>query len=165
MKVIIDTDILSMFAKANAVDVLTEFLGATRVAIVPAIRDEISIPLQYGYEFPKLVLSQIPVVRLTEQAWDECERLRASGTSLGKGELEAVALCKTERALFVTNDVVARKLAQGQGVQVASLQAILRGLWQSGLRSKVEVKRLLARIKEADYLEVSLEAEREIFGD
>jgi len=144
-------------------DVLLEFLGPARVVIVPAIRDGISIPLEYGYEFPELVLRRIPVVRLTEQAWDECERLRSSGASLGKGESEAIAACKTEGALFATNDAVARKLAQGQGVRVISLQAILRGLWLSGLRSKAEVKSLLAQIKEADYLEVSPEAEREIF--
>jgi hypothetical protein len=49
MKVIIDTDILSMFAKAGAVDVLEGFLGKGRVAMTPAIRDEISTPMQYGY--------------------------------------------------------------------------------------------------------------------
>ena len=42
MKVIIDTDILSMFAKVGAVDVLEGFLGKGRVAMTPAIRDEIS---------------------------------------------------------------------------------------------------------------------------
>ena len=43
--VIIDTDILSMFAKVDAVDMLEEFLGIGQIALTPAIRDEISIPL------------------------------------------------------------------------------------------------------------------------
>lgn len=50
-------------------------------------------------------------------------------------------------------------------MQVISLQAILRGLWLSGTRSKAEVKELLERIKKADYLEVPPEAEMEIFGE
>ena len=46
-----------------------------------------------------------------------------------------------------------------------SLQAILRGLWLSGMQSKVDVRELLDRIKEADYLEVPPEVELEIFGE
>lgn len=48
---------------------------------------------------------------------------------------------------------------------VISLQALLRGLWMSGVRSKDEVRVLLERIKAADALEVSPEVEMEIFGD
>jgi len=84
---------------------------------------------------------------------------------LGKGELEAIAICRVEGALFATNDSTARRFAQDQSVQVISLQAILRGLWQSGLRSKAEVTELLERIKRADYLEVPPKVEMEIFGE
>ena len=165
MKVVIDTDILSMFGKVGGIGMLMDFLGSGRAVMTPSIRDEISIPLQYGYTFPNSVLSQIPVIPLSGHAWEEHERLRTIGASLGKGELEAVAICKTEGMFFATNDVVARKFAQNQGVQVISLQAVLRGMWQSGLRSKAEVRELLERIRRVDYLEVAPEVEAEIFGD
>jgi predicted nucleic acid-binding protein len=84
---------------------------------------------------------------------------------LGRGELEAIALCKTEGALFATNDLVARQFALGQGVRTISLQAILRGLWVTGICSKTEVRELLAHIKRADRLEVTHGVETEIFGD
>ncbi|MEA3345790.1 MAG: hypothetical protein U9Q78_06040 [Chloroflexota bacterium] len=164
VKLIVDTDILSMFAKAGALEVLTEFFGEGSVAVTSAIRDEIAIPLQYGYTFPEAVLSEVPVVALTEQAWGEHERLWTIGRSLGKGELEAIAFCKAEGAFFATNDAVARRFAQDQGVQVISLQTILRGLWLSGMRSKAEVRELLECIQTADYLEVPPELEAEIFG-
>ena len=165
MRIIIDTDILSMFAKVGAVDVLGEFLGRERVAMTPAIRNEIAMPMQYGYTFPGEVLSRIPVVPLTEPVWQEYERLWAMGCSLGKGELEAIAFCRVEGGLFVTNDSAARRFAQDQSVPVISLQAILRGLWLSGIRSKAEVQELLEQIKKADYLEVPPEVEEEIFGE
>jgi hypothetical protein len=44
--VVVDADILSMFAKADAVDVLRDFLGRERIAMTPAIRAEVSAPLQ-----------------------------------------------------------------------------------------------------------------------
>lgn len=165
MMVIVDADILSMFAKVDAIDLLGGFLGRERVAMTVAIRDEISIPLQYGYSFPEKVISKIQIIPLTGKAWQEHERLWAFGSSLGKGELEAVAFCRAEGALFATNDSAARGFAQKQGVQVISLQAILRGLWLSGMQSKVDVRELLDRIKEADYLEVPPEVELEIFGE
>ena len=84
---------------------------------------------------------------------------------MGRGELEAIALCKAEGAVFATNDLIARKSAQEQGVQVMSLQAILRGLWASGVYSKSEVRALLERIKQTDRLDVPLEVELEIFGE
>jgi len=118
-----------------------------------------------GYTFPNSVLSQIHVIPLSRQAWEEHEKLRTIGVSLGKGELEALAICKTEGMLFATNDVIARRFGQDQGVQVISLQAILRGIWQSGLRRKAEVRELLEQIRKADNLEVAPEVEIEIFGE
>jgi predicted nucleic acid-binding protein len=91
--------------------------------------------------------------------------LWALRSSLGKGELQAIAFCKAEGASFMTNDGVARRFAHNQGVHVISLQALLRGLWVSGVHSKDEVRVLLEHIKAADALEVPSEVEMEIFGD
>jgi predicted nucleic acid-binding protein len=164
-KIVIDTDILSMFAKVGAVHILGTFFGQGRTVMTPAIHDEITAPLQYGYTYPTAVLTQVPVEPLTEPIWREYERLWALRSSLGKGELQASAFCKAEGALFLTNDRVARRFAHDQGVQVLSFQALLRGLWVSGVHSKDEVRALMERIKTADALEVPSEVEVEIFGD
>jgi predicted nucleic acid-binding protein len=95
--------------------------------------------------------------------WQEYERLWTLRSSLGRGELEAIAFCKVEGALFVTNDAVAQKFAREHGIQVITLQALLRGLWLSGTQSTTEVRMLLERIKEVDALEVPPEVEAEIF--
>ena len=164
-KVVVDTDILSMFAKVDAVDVLESLLGKKRMVMTPAIRDEIAVPLQYGYTFPRRVLDRVPVASLSEQVQQEYEQLWFVGSPLGKGELEAIAFCKTEGALFATNDHAARDYAQGQGVKALSLQVLLREMWLSGVRNKAQVRELLERIKVADYLTVPLEVEAEIFGE
>jgi hypothetical protein len=43
-KIVIDTDILSMFAKAGAMHILGTFLGQGRMVMTPAIHDEITAP-------------------------------------------------------------------------------------------------------------------------
>ncbi|GAK58494.1 hypothetical protein U27_05468 [Candidatus Vecturithrix granuli] len=162
---IIDTDILSMFAKAGALDVLVMFFGKDQIGMTPAIADEIAVPLQYGYDFPSQILAIIPVVSINRNIAENTVKFGLSSTKLGRGEREAIAFCQAENACFATNDVVARKFAQEQGVNVFSLQAILRALWVSGVKTKADVHILLQRIKLADALEVPAAIEDEIFRE
>jgi hypothetical protein len=56
-----------MFAKVDAVDALENLLGRECMVMTPAIRDEIAVPLQYGYTFSRKVPGQISVASLTDQ--------------------------------------------------------------------------------------------------
>ncbi len=159
--VVFDTDILSMFAKIDAIYLLKRLFGEKAV-VTSKIRDEISVPLEYGYTFPLKVFSSIRTVPLANQALEEYERLQEN-LSLGKGELEAIAYCKTEKCTFATNDIKARGVAKREGVSVISLQAILKALWKKRIKSKEEVKEILETIKDRDNLTVSREVEKEIF--
>ncbi|MCX6688314.1 MAG: hypothetical protein NTZ39_01225, partial [Methanoregula sp.] len=50
---IIDTDIFSIFAKSGEISLLRELFGDD-AAMTPAIVQEISAPIEYGYEFPRI---------------------------------------------------------------------------------------------------------------
>lgn len=116
----------------------------------------------YGYEFSYRVISSIRTVQLSEQALEEFGRLQEN-LNLGKGELEAIAYCKKENALFATNDIKARKVAKIEGVSVISLQAILKAIWKKGIRNKKEVRELINKLREVDNLELNREVEKRIF--
>lgn len=161
--VVFDTDVLSMFAKIDAVDLLKDLFGEKAI-ITPKIKDEISVPMEYGYTFPLKVISTIESVPLSNDVLEEYGRLQKS-LSLGKGELEAIAYCKVEKCIFVTNDIKAREFAKSEGVSVISLQAVLRALWKAKIKSKEEVRQILERIKAADNLAVSREVEKKIFEE
>ena len=150
-----------MFAKIDSIDLLI-LLFKDKAVITPKIRDEILAPLAYGYTFPLTVISTIETVPLTHKALGEYVQYREN-VSLGRGELEAIAYCKTEKCVFVTNDIKARELAKSEGVSVISLQALLKAIWKKRLKTKREVKTILESIKEVDNLSVSKEVEREIF--
>lgn len=159
--VVIDTDILSMFAKVDAINLLKKIFK-DNLAITPKIRDEILAPLEYGYTFPLKVISTIRTVPLSRAALEEYERLQENW-SLGKGELECIAYCKTEKCILVTNDAKAREFAKKERISVISLQAILKALWKKKIKSRQEVRQLLEKIKDVDNLAVSKETERKIF--
>ncbi len=161
MIVVFDTDILSMFAKINEIDLLKKLFSGN-IAITPKIRDEISVPLEYGYTFPLKVISKIQTLPLSNNALKAYEKFQ-DNFSLGKGELEAIAYCKTEKCLFATNDIKAREFAKLKGVPVISLQAILKALMKKEIKTRKEVEHILERIKEADNLTVSKEVIKGIF--
>ena len=161
--VISDTDILSMFAKIDAISLLKQ-LFAEKIAITPKIRDEISAPLEYGYTFPLKVIATVKTTPLSNEALEEYGRLQEN-LNLGKGELECIAYCKIGKCIFATNDVKAREFAKRKEVSVISLQSILKSLWKKKIRSKEEVRQVLERIKEMDNLIVSKEVEKEIFKE
>lgn len=124
MTIVLDTDILSMFAKVEAVSMLKDLFGEGNLAITPGIEEEISIPLDYGYDFPSKALSKVETIPLTDEA-----------------------------------------LSKHRQLLVVSFQGILRALWESGLKTKKEVKSILEEIEKADNLAVSRAVEQEIFED
>jgi predicted nucleic acid-binding protein len=151
-----------MFAKIDAIDILIE-LFKNKVALTPKIRDELSTPLEYGYAYPLNVFTKIRTIPLSDEVIAEYEKLQKLG--LGKGELEAIAFCKTRKCIFVTNDKKAREVAKKNGILVLSLQAVLKAIWKKKIKNKNEVKQILERIKDVDNLSISLEVEKEIFED
>lgn len=163
MKVLLDSDLLSMFAKIDQISLLKKLFGEERIAMTSRVRDEISMPLEYGYTFPLRILSEVSTVTISAPALEIYDALTNQSTGLGKGELESIALCKAEGYIFATNDKVARRFAEEEGVTVLSLQAILRAFWRSGLKSREEVKSILEQLKEADRLVINKEVEEEIF--
>jgi len=64
---VIDTDILSIFAKSDNIDLLRELFGNNAV-MTPAIFQEITAPIDYGYEFPHAIIQTIRTVQMNEDA-------------------------------------------------------------------------------------------------
>ena len=50
------TDILSLFAKAEAMGLLLRLFRVERIPITQSVFNELAVPLEYGYQFPVLYL-------------------------------------------------------------------------------------------------------------
>jgi hypothetical protein len=60
--VIFDADIISMFTKAGVIDVLIKTLSKFRLCITPRIKDEISMPLHFGYSYPQIIFDKVELI-------------------------------------------------------------------------------------------------------
>ncbi|MBE7447218.1 MAG: hypothetical protein HS132_19225 [Planctomycetia bacterium] len=131
--IIFDTDILSIFAKINRLELIKKLFRA--IHITPMIREELTAPLEYGYDFPKDILNNSSVIIPTLEELGLYNKFKVR---LGKGEAEAISIAIRRKLLFATNDRVAQKVAKENGVAIISLQAIL----------KASVKRQLVTLNE-----------------
>lgn len=119
--IIFDTDILSIFAKINRLELIKKLFST--IHITPMIREEITAPLEYGYDFPKDILNNSSVIIPTLEELGLYNKFKVR---LGKGEAEAISIAISRKLLFATNDRVAQKVAKENGVGIISLQALLK---------------------------------------
>jgi predicted nucleic acid-binding protein len=140
----------SAFAKIGRLELLKRLFSKHTLAITPMIRGELTVSLDYGYTFPREIFKQFEVIYPSEKEIQEYLQLQVEERSLGKGELEAICICKSRKALFSSLDQAALRFAREAEVETLELHSILRALWVSGLQSKEEVKEVIMAIEDKD---------------
>ena len=53
--IVFDTDILSIFAKADGIQYLEKLFAKDLVLITPSVYSELKVPKEYGYDFPEQI--------------------------------------------------------------------------------------------------------------
>lgn len=148
--IILDSDILSMFAKAEALDVLQRILSGSRLCITPRIKEELTVPLQYGYSFPQVIFDRTELIFPTEKESELNESFQFSDKSLGKGELEAIAVAKKRACIFATNDRKAIEFAVREGLTIINVHTVLKIAVKKGIYSIREIKGIVRRLESSD---------------
>lgn len=150
--IIIDTNILSTLAKTEKTGLLFEVFKSEKIAIVPAVHEELRNGLKRGYfllgEIMNLVnRKKIELLPLIEEEIMLKSELPAS---LDEGERECVAVCKLRRFSLLTNEKSVKNFCNREEINYMDLPDLLRTLWQSELLSKDEVGKLVKEIEAKD---------------
>lgn len=145
--IIFDTDILSVFAKINRLELIRKLFRT--IHITPMIREELTAPLEYGYDFPKDILNNSSVIIPT---LDELVLYNKFKVRLGKGEAEAISIAISRKLLLATNDRVAQKVAKENGVGIISLQAILKASVKRQFLTLNDLNEIISDIRTKDNL-------------
>jgi len=146
----VDTDIASAFAKIKRLDLLLCLFSNRSIFITPRIFEELSVSLDYGYTFPLDVFESFDILYPSEEENKSYKEMLIGNKSLGKGELEAITICKSRGYVFSSMDFAALQFAVSMNIDVLDLQSILRALWRSGIKSKDEVNMIIREIEEKD---------------
>ncbi|MDH7484953.1 MAG: hypothetical protein QHJ81_01615 [Anaerolineae bacterium] len=147
--ILMDTDILSIFAKADALSLLRHLLQCEHFLITPGVLNELLVPLEYGYDFPRQILDQAEIVPMTPEEAQDYEALRIEG-KLSVADAEMIAICKRRRWIYITMDRVALRCAEEFGVRTVDLRALLEAIKRAGLLSLKQLRALIERMERED---------------
>lgn len=145
----IDTDILSIFAKADALGVLCRLLQCHKLPITPGVLDELLVPLDYGYDFPRDILSRADVIAMTTEELADYESLRLQGR-LSATDAEMISICKQREWLYITMDKVALREAKAAGADTADLRVLLEGIKRAKFFDRERLRALIERMERED---------------
>jgi len=136
LKVVLDTDILSTFARIARPDILD------------ALFDEVLVPGSVILEArrAKIDISAIRhvVPKLTRQ---ELLELGGLEPRLGRGERECIVIAKRRKILVATNDKVAKSVCRSEGVDFFDLPRILRRAVTEGVISREGAREIVELIE------------------
>jgi hypothetical protein len=146
---LLDTDILSLFAKVDALPLLCHLLRNERLPITPAILNELLVPLEYGYDFPREILAIADMILMLPEEIPAFQELRLGG-KLSAADAEMIAICQNRRWIYITMDRVAAGCAASRGVRTMDLRALLAAIGIGGLLTRNELQILIEKMEKAD---------------
>ena len=152
MQILFDTDILSTFLKADAIQHLEALFCNDRLLITPEVYSELKVPKEYGYDFPDQIFNsnRFELVQLTDKEIDEFKLNLLDVKTIHSGELEAITIAINRGYIFCSKDVKALDYAVAHGVEVLYFHTILKALWKFDVLTQGKVEALMDTMEQAD---------------
>ena len=136
MKVVLDTDILSTFARVKRLDVLNRLFEK---AILPA-----SVMSELKRAEIRIGDLHSEVAKLTR---DELLALKGMDVRLGRGERECLAIAEHRDFLMASNDRIVHSICEKEGVDYLNLPRLVRFAILKKVVSREEAKHLINLIE------------------
>ena len=152
--IVLDTGILSCFAKIKRFDLLEKLFKA-QFYIPPRVYEEILRAKEKGYDFVDYIIQliddrKIRIATLNEIDVDIVKEL-SKERRLGFGEMEAMALAKNRGWVLLSNDKVVENVAGKIGINVFNLEDLLSAMIDSGIiKNKIELKDIIEEVGTKD---------------
>lgn len=153
--ILVDTNILSTFAKIDRLDLLEKVLGEMHIS--PNVLDEVKRAEELGYSHAKKILKLIRKgkIKISCPREEEVDFMDKIPSSFGRGERDCVAMALKRDALIVTNERKVLNYSEENAIAHVRLNTILRKLWRDDIMGKEEVRDLILEIEEKDNLIVT----------
>lgn len=157
MIVVSTTNILSSLAAGDSSPALLRLFARSRLAIPPAVQQELQAGLNAGAKHLEPVLQAIQANQIEVSALSAEEEFLTYNfpSSLNEGELQALAIAQKRRVPLLCNDTQAIHYCQPRGITAVNLAAILRLLWVKNVQSPDEVRKLIEQMKQVEGLALS----------
>ncbi len=149
--IVVDTSILSTFARIRRVDLLFTATETDSLHLVSGVINEIKLGLQKGLDFLQPIIDDLASgtrfysVSLTPE---EKSLMNTLPGSLNAGERESIAVCiKRAGSKLLTNDKRAHNYCKANRMPSLDLILVLRRLWKARHCTKDEVRSIMTEIE------------------
>ncbi len=154
--ILVDTNILSTFAKIDRLELLFKVFRQKRLCISPNVFQELKDARDKRYDFvePIFDLLQYHKLKLLPLEEDEYMLMLQLPKYLGKGELDSIAICTRRNYSLLSNERKVIKFCEENGIDHFDLNGILNALWMFDIVSKEEVVLIIKEMEEKDNLKI-----------
>ncbi|HDN65678.1 MAG TPA: hypothetical protein ENF23_05210 [Methanosarcinales archaeon] len=156
--IVMDTDFASVLAKAEIIGLVKKlFSGKHDLIITPKVYEELNVPKEHGYTYPDEIFKNIGVLTAESKEQELYMELLAGSPTLGRGELESIAICINRSAIFATLDEKAKRFAKKRDIHLLHIHTVLRMMLKTGLCSEKEIVDIVKKIEKTDRRTVKLD--------
>ena len=152
--VFVDTDILSVFAKIQRLPLLFSVFNQDSLNIAAAVDNEIKMGVSKGFQFSQdiMALHSQGRMQIHHPTVADQQLMATLAQTLGAGERESMAICKRLIATFASNERRVMHHCRANGIQCINLAEILRALWELGILTQSDVRKVITEIETQDNL-------------
>jgi predicted nucleic acid-binding protein len=142
---VLDTNVLSLFAKINRLDLLLQ-LAIGSLYLTPTIQLELEVGLDNGVEYLANALRLIHTGKLQVMPLNEIDRqfMRTLPNKLGDGEAEAIALCRRANLTLISHDRKVINYCKQEGINSIRLTTLVDQLKNADLLTEVEIRTMFS---------------------
>ncbi len=152
MKIICDTDLLSVFAKVDQLSLLQKAFPQGEFLISESVYDELLFSLEEGFDFPEQIFGMCEIITLKD---DEIEiykerRKRSKFLTISKADLRTLIIGEKRDIPILSNDKRLLDFAEDADVLALDIYDIFKLLYQREKLSKEDIKNILNYMEERD---------------
>ena len=125
--------------------------------ITSKVYEELTVPKEHGYTYPDEIFKNIGVLTAESKEQERYMELLAGSPTLGRGELESIAICINRSAIFATLDEKAKRFAKKRDIHLLHIHTVLRMMLKTGLCSEKEIVDIVKKIEKTDRRTVKLD--------
>ena len=152
MKIICDTDLLSVFAKVDQLSLLQKAFPEGEFIISESVYDELLFSLEEGFDFPEQIFEMCEITSLKD---DEIEiykerRKRSKFLTISKADLRTLIIGEKRDMPILSNDKRLLDFAEDAGLIALDIYDIFKSLYEREKLSKKDIKNILNDMEEKD---------------
>jgi predicted nucleic acid-binding protein len=155
-KILCDTDILSVFAKIDRLDLLEEAFPNADLQIVEEVYDELEHARENEYSFPEKIFQTTDTVTLKQEELEEYreKKDRAEFLPLSKADLKTFVAANEREILLLSNDSHLLEVSDQEQVLALDIYEILEILYQKNKIDREQIQKIGKQVKQKDNLDL-----------